>query len=93
MKNPIFRGVGESQKNQYIGGNCLKRRRAGTVGRFKEGLGKKEEVVFLREWGVDTPMHTMLRPATLLKKRLRHLCFPVKFADFLRTPFFTEHLW
>ena len=93
MKKPIFRGEGESQKNQYIGGNCLKRRRAGTVCRFKEGLGKKEEVVFLREWGVDTPMHTMLRPATLLKKRLRHLCFPVKFADFLRTPFFTEHLW
>ena len=34
-----------------------------------------------------------LRPATLLKKRLWHRCFPVKFAKFLRTPFFTEHLW
>ena len=32
------------------------------------------------------------KPATLLKKRLRHRCFPVKFARFLRTPFFTEHL-
>ena len=28
-----------------------------------------------------------LRPATLLKKRLWHRCFPVKFAKFLRTAF------
>ena len=28
-----------------------------------------------------------MRPATLLKKRLWHRCFPVKFAEFLRTPF------
>ena len=33
-----------------------------------------------------------LRPATLLKKRLWHRCFPVSFVKFLRTPFFTEHL-
>ena len=26
------------------------------------------------------------------KKRLQHRCFPVKFAKFLRTPFFTEQL-
>ena len=32
-------------------------------------------------------------PATLLKKRLWHRCFPVNFAKFLRTPFFTEYLW
>ena len=32
------------------------------------------------------------RPATLLKKRLWHRCFPVNFEKFLRTPFFTEHL-
>ena len=34
-----------------------------------------------------------LRPATLLKKRLWHRCFPVNFVKFLRTPFFIEHLW
>ena len=34
-----------------------------------------------------------LRPATLLKKRFWHRCFPVNFVKFLRTPFFTEHLW
>ena len=33
-----------------------------------------------------------LRPATLLKKRLQHRCFPVNFANFLRTPFFAEHI-
>ena len=33
-----------------------------------------------------------LRPATLLKKRLYHRCFPVNFAKFLRTLFFAEHL-
>ena len=32
------------------------------------------------------------RPATLLKERLRHRCFPVNFVKFLRTPFFIEHL-
>ena len=34
-----------------------------------------------------------LRPATLLKKRFWHRYFPVNFTRFLRTPFFTEHLW
>ena len=34
-----------------------------------------------------------LRPATLLKRRLWHRCFPVNFVKFRRTPFFIEHLW
>ena len=34
----------------------------------------------------------VLRSATLLKKRLWHRCFPVNFARFLGTSFFTEHL-
>ena len=34
-----------------------------------------------------------LRPATLLKRRIWHRCFPVNFVKFLRTPFFIEHLW
>ena len=33
-----------------------------------------------------------LRPATLLRKKLWHRCFPVNFAKFLRTTFFTEQL-
>ena len=34
-----------------------------------------------------------LRPATLLKKRFWHRCFPVNFVKFLRAPFYIEHLW
>ena len=33
-----------------------------------------------------------LRPASLLKKRLWHMCFPVNFVKFLRIPFFIEHI-
>ena len=33
-----------------------------------------------------------LTPATLLKKRLWHRCFPVNFAKFLRTPFYRTPL-
>ena len=34
----------------------------------------------------------MIRPATLLKKKFQHRCFPVNFVEFLRIAFFTEHL-
>ena len=39
--------------------------------------------------------HSNCRPGLqhYLKKRLRHRCFPVNFAKFLRTPFSLEHLW
>ena len=33
-----------------------------------------------------------LRPATLLKKRLQHRCFPVNFAEISKNTFFTEQL-
>ena len=36
---------------------------------------------------------TDLRPAALLKKSLCRRCFPVNYANYLRTPFFIEHLW
>ena len=34
-----------------------------------------------------------LRVCIFIKRRLQYRCFPVKFRKFLRTPFFTEHLW
>ena len=34
---------------------------------------------------------TGLRPVTLLKKRLWHMCFLVNFEKFIRTPFSIEH--
>ena len=33
-----------------------------------------------------------LKACNFIKKRLQHRCFPVKFAKFLRTLIFTEHL-
>ena len=35
---------------------------------------------------------TGLKACTFIKKRHQHPCFPVKFAKFLRRPFFIEHL-
>ena len=34
-----------------------------------------------------TSIKVIVQPATLLKKRLWHRCFPVNFAKILRTPF------
>ena len=35
----------------------------------------------------------ILSPATLLKKRLWHRCFPVNFFEVFKNTFVTEHLW
>ena len=43
--------------------------------------------------GLCRSSHQRPQPATLLKKRLRHRCFPVNFAKFVRTSFLTEHFW
>ena len=42
----------------------------------------------LRNFTKFTGKHVCLSPATLLKKRPWHRCFPLNFAKFLRTPFF-----
>ena len=34
-----------------------------------------------------------LRACNFIKKETLAQCFPVNFAEFLRTPFITEHLW
>ena len=44
MKNPTFREG--FKKNQYRGGNCLKRGGAWTVCRFKGGMVRKRGGVF-----------------------------------------------
>ena len=41
---------------------------------------------------MSEPFPTLM-PATVLKKRLWHVGFPVNFVKFIRTPFFIEHLW
>ena len=51
------------------------------------------EKAVLRNFTKFTGKHLCLRPAALLKKRLRHRCFPVNLVKFVRTPFLTEHIW
>ena len=48
----------------------------------------------LRNFAKSTGKHLYQNfwPATLLKARLWHRCFPVNFTKFLRAPFLTEHL-
>ena len=48
--------------------------------------------VLLKIFAKFTGKHLCQSPATLLKKRLWHRCFPVNYVKFLRTPFLTEHL-
>ena len=55
---------------------------------------------FLRNFAKFTGKHlcqnlffNKVPPASLLKKRLWHRYFSVNLANFLRTPFSTEHLW
>ena len=44
------------------------------------------------QWLFFNKVDIFNKPATLLKKRLWHRCFPVSFAKFLRTHFFKEQL-
>ena len=49
-------------------------------------------VSFLIELQDETRNFIKKEALALLKRRLWHRCFPVNFAKFLRTTFFTEHL-
>ena len=40
----------------------------------------------------EIELQLAIKDYNIIKKRLRHRCFPVKFAKLLRTTFFTEHL-
>ena len=56
--------------------------------RFREAFPTEKRVAIA--FGIShlrCSMKKDLRPATLLKKGLWHRCFPVNFANFLRTPF------
>ena len=55
----------------------------------------KRKLIRYHTWQKQSPgvvLLKRLRPATLLKKRLWHRCFPVNFTKILRIPFLTEHL-
>ena len=51
---------------------------------YPEVFCKKRD---LKNFARFTGKNLCLRPGTLLKKKLRHMCFLVKFAKFLRTAF------
>ena len=71
----IFRRVAQKQPPEVL---CKK----GVLTNFAKLTGKHQcrSLFFNKVAG--------LMPATLLKKRLWHRCFPVNFAKFLRTPTF-----
>ena len=56
--------------------------------RFREAFPPEKRVAIAFRFSHQKySMKNVLRPATLLKKRLWERCFPVNFAKFLRTPF------
>ena len=63
---------------------------------YKEAVVRRCSVkkVFLKisQNSQELPVPESFFNAILLKKRLWHRFFPVNYAKFLRTPFFTEHL-
>ena len=77
------------QKKYFSGGKAVVRR-CSVKQVFLEIFQKSQENIC--SWVSFLIKLQGLRPATLLKKRLWHSCFPVNFAKFLITPFLTEHL-
>ena len=61
---------------------------------FDRGLNTLDQSVFTKITAQKGPEKlTTFPPATLSKKRPWHRCFLVNFVKFLKTLFFTEHLW
>ena len=77
------------QKRYFSGGKAVVRR-CSVKQVFLEIFQKSQENIC--SWVSFLIKLQGLRPATLLKRRLWHSCFPVNFAKFLITPFLTEHL-
>ena len=58
--------------------------------KFLESINNRSIIISINHelcWLLFFKKVAGIRPATLLKKRLWHRCFPVNFAKFLRTPF------
>ena len=61
---------------------------------FKIGVPKSFTNITEKHLCWSLPLNKVagLKACNFIKKRLQHRCLPVKFAKFLRTPFFTEYL-
>ena len=59
-----------------------------------QGYGGENEIIcgHVETSENDDECQKQSQPATLLKKRLWHRCFPVNFSKFLGATFLTEHL-
>ena len=79
FRNSRLRNGMASSVNRSSHGRCSIRK--GVLRNFAKFTGKHlcQNLFFNKVAG--------LRPATLLKKRLWHKCFPVNFAKFLKAPF------
>ena len=72
----MYSGYSRDHQKQPSGGDCKK----GVLKNFTKSTGKDMcQSLFFNKLGGQ--------PATLLKKRPWHKCFPVHFVKFLRTPF------
>ena len=82
--NPIVSALllSEAYRSSHRGCSVTK----GIIRNFAKFTGKhlSQSLFFYNAAGLET--------CNFIKKRLRHRCFPVNFAKFLRTPF-TKHLW
>ena len=84
-------------------GVSLKKLHHGYLTEYKHDWGEMLDVIFHWKWfkpGFSSRPVLFCKKGVLRnfakftgKKRLWHRCFPVNFAKFLRTLFFTEHLW
>ena len=83
----IFSGLSQTFENSTLGLS-----EGETLANSGEKIVRLSQVEPILEPTTPTTPTSGMRPATLLKKRAWHRCFPVNFVKFLRTPFFKEHL-
>ena len=76
----------------FIGGKGLETLTKGRSSHQKCSMKKDVLKNFTKFTGKHLCQSLFLNRENLLKKGLWHRCFPVSFAKFLGTPFFTEHL-
>ena len=83
----IFSGLCQTFENSTLGLS-----EGETLADSGEKIVRLSQVEPILEPTTPTTPTSGMRPATLLKKRPWHSCFPVNFVKFLRAPFFKKHL-
>ena len=86
----IFQGNFKTGRNDNLEFAYTLKMKALALGVLKHVL--KGVLKFQRKTPMVESLFYKVEACNLIKKRLHHRCFPVKFANSLRTPLFTEHL-